>query len=501
MILTINVYNSFTYLSKTFNALKPYVQNKIIKSLSYYKKSGRFTEKIEIYLLTNVSERRQTFEKYCKFPTGLLNRVLLILASYNIEYELKDNRPLPPEQYPISDYYDFLERNCKGLSYRDYQDGALEAALKDGRGIINHSTGAGKTVILGGIIYCTAVKTLVICTGITHVTQLSDDIRKMTGKKVTVCSGGRYDTSGHVVIANAQAILALRNKNEDEFSKLMKLFESVILDECHHAGSSSYRDPFYYATNAYYRYGLSGTVYREDGSVFEIFGAIGTVLHRVDYSFLTEKGYISEANFLVIDPMCDYLNPEEESWPTCLDAGIINNEKRNEWIKKICQVYQKRKKKILVISPLRVEHGKKLNEMIPGSIFLYGGSDGRLRKDELERFRNSKFDVLISSTIFDEVVNLPDVGCVIMAGGGKAHNAVYQRIGRGIRKAEGKDHVDIIIPWDSHSYILLSQSEKIIDLVSKVEVWKHRIKYLGSRRPKRSDALRDQFREVFSRQF
>ncbi|MGF0150985.1 helicase-related protein [Acinetobacter baumannii] len=46
---------------------------------------------------------------------------------------------------------------------------------------------------------------------------------------------------------------------------------------------------------------------------------------------------------------------------------------------------------------------------------------------------NKDIDVLIGTTILDVGVDVPAVGLIILAGGGKAEVALRQRIGRGLR--------------------------------------------------------------------
>jgi len=473
MLITIN--NTYTSISKHFNSLPQQTQNKIIKEFSYKKKIGYFRYE-EIYLF----RKRKTADlnQYYLIPTGLLIKLIRTFMENGIKYEIIDKRNKFNPEISIDEFYEKMKSIDNTIENRDYQREAIEIALKRIRGVIHHATASGKTITMAGIIYCLNVKTLVLCLGIDHVEQIVDDLRKYTGRRVSVVSGGDYSTSGDIVVSNVQALHAVKKRSNTKFIELMKEFKCLIVDEAHLSGIT-WKEVIYHCTNAYYRIGFTGTFYREDGAIMELIGEIGPVLSRINYTYLTENKFISNARFFIVDPMCEEIDLDQDIWPNCLDQAIINNDKRNNLIKKICDKYTEKGHQVLIISPLRVEHGYILNKLIPASVYLSGNSERFFRKSELNKFRDKNNKVIICSRIFDQAINIPDLNCIILAGGGKAHNAIYQRIGRGIRRTVDKNRVDIIIFWDSHSKILLEHSRRIKSLILKEEVWKNNVKHLG----------------------
>ena len=635
-MITITIRNTYCYASKHFNALSKPTQNKIVKQCSYQRPSQhqKFRFNTEYLFKTNPLAADNTH--YYQFPTGLLKLVVDLFKERGAEYQFIDERGRKPAQISSEQYFKHLERVDSKIEERDYQERAIKACLKRVRGIVSHSTGAGKTLVIAGVTFCLNCRTLILCIGKEHVNQMTRDMEKYVGRNVSVITGGRYDDEGPIVVSNIQALMAIKKKDEFGFRKLVKNFKCVIVDECfipgtkistpdgdkniedvkvgdkvigfdektkqiindevtnifkneiqdklyhvkingeittctanhpfytnrgwvkaselkkridavwcvsnhrqekkekilnwfrvenieaqeqrgikesrrlcgsscvynletkqthtyianscvvhnchHNSRNNSWNTIIYHAVNAIHKYGFSGTVYREDGSELEMLGAIGPVIDEVGYDELTENNHICQARFLIMDPMCDPLYDEDDMWPNCLKLGITENEIRNQWISRICQIYAAKKMQILVICPFRKKHVESLAEMIPGSKLVYGDSQDMYRKDILEEFGSKKFYTLITTRIYDEVINLPDVKAVLFAGGGKAHNATYQRIGRGIRKAPGKEYVDIIIPWDSHSSILLKHSKTVLGLIKKVKVWRDHIKFVGNYR-------------------
>ncbi|MFX5809068.1 helicase-related protein, partial [Acinetobacter baumannii] len=74
------------------------------------------------------------------------------------------------------------------------------------------------------------------------------------------------------------------------------------------------------------------------------------------------------------------------------------------------------------------------------------------RKSALTELANKDIDVLIGTTILDVGVDVPAVGLIILAGGGKAEVALRQRIGRGLRAKKFGPNVAFIVDFtDQHN--------------------------------------------------
>jgi superfamily II DNA or RNA helicase len=67
--------------------------------------------------------------------------------------------------------------------------------------------------------------------------------------------------------------------------------------------------------------------------------------------------------------------------------------------------------------------------------------------------------VLVATTVFDEGVNAPGIGALVLAGGGKAQHRLKQRLGRGMRLSEGKTELAVIDFYDTHSKLMWIHSE------------------------------------------
>ena len=93
-----------------------------------------------------------------------------------------------------------------------------------------------------------------------------------------------------------------------------------------------------------------------------------------------------------------------------------------------------------------VKTGKLLEEMIPNSVFLSGNDKVDKRKEEYARAHSENNIVIIATYGIAAVgLNIPRIFNLGLFEPGKSFVRVIQSIGRGLRLATDKDHVEI---WD-----------------------------------------------------
>ena len=104
----------------------------------------------------------------------------------------------------------------------------------------------------------------------------------------------------------------------------------------------------------------------------------------------------------------------------------------------------------------RIETGKILQAYLstlfgllgdkPEAVFVSGATKATSRRDEYDEIATSTNKVIIATYGVAAVgINIPRIFNLVMVESGKSFTRVIQSIGRGIRKAEDKDHVEI---WD-----------------------------------------------------
>ena len=92
----------------------------------------------------------------------------------------------------------------------------------------------------------------------------------------------------------------------------------------------------------------------------------------------------------------------------------------------------------------RVNAGKEIVSRLPGSVFVSGATNMNERKEEYDEIATSTNKIIVATYGVAAVgINIPRIFNLILIEPGKSFVRVIQSIGRGIRKAEDKDHVQI----------------------------------------------------------
>jgi superfamily II DNA or RNA helicase len=83
-------------------------------------------------------------------------------------------------------------------------------------------------------------------------------------------------------------------------------------------------------------------------------------------------------------------------------------------------------------------------------MLLSGKDKTATRRQAVADLQSGKVRAILCTTIFDEGVDIPELRKVILASGGKSQVKLLQRIGRGLRLADGKSSVEIVDFADKH---------------------------------------------------
>jgi superfamily II DNA or RNA helicase len=94
----------------------------------------------------------------------------------------------------------------------------------------------------------------------------------------------------------------------------------------------------------------------------------------------------------------------------------------------------------------RIDSGKFIVNELPDSVFISGAVKTKDRKEEYDEIKTSDNKVIVATYGVAAVgINIPRIFNLVLLEPGKSFVRVIQSIGRGIRKADDKDHVMI---WD-----------------------------------------------------
>jgi superfamily II DNA or RNA helicase len=180
-----------------------------------------------------------------------------------------------------------------------------------------------------------------------------------------------------------------------------------------------------------------------------ILASIGPVINQVSAHDLQEKGVLAnlQINILQTNDIQVFRNYQEEY------SFLVTDDHRISWIgNKIKEISQTGNTLVLVN---RIDTGDKLTAMLPDSVFISGAVKLTDRKEEYDEIKTSADKIIVATYGVAAVgINIPRIFNMVLLEPGKSFVRVIQSIGRGIRKAEDKDFVQI---WDLSSTCMFAK--------------------------------------------
>ena len=329
---------------------------------------------------------------------------------------------------------------------RDYQYDVVNKFLENPQALQEVATGAGKTITTATLSHlCEPYgRTMVIVPNKSLVVQTEEDYKNL-GLDVGVYFGDRKELNRTHTICTWQSLNVLDKKSYDEESLSLAEFcegvVAIIVDEVHQAKADvltklltqNFR-------NCAIRWGLTGTVPKENWEFQGILASIGPVINNVSAHDLQQKGVLANLNINIVqtnDVEVFRSYQEEYTW-------LVTDPKRLTWIaNKIKELSQSGNTLVLIN---RIDTGNKLMEQLPDAVFINGSVKLDDRKEEYDEVRTSNEKIIVATYGVAAVgINIPRIFNLVLLEPGKSFVRVIQSIGRGIRKAEDKDHVEI---WD-----------------------------------------------------
>ncbi len=214
-----------------------------------------------------------------------------------------------------------------------------------------------------------------------------------------------------------------------------------MVDEVHMAKATVLRNLLTQNfNNAAIRWGLTGTVPKEDFEAEQIFASLGPVVHEVHAHELQAQGVLSACH-VNITQLIDL--PEFKSYAEEYKY-LVTDEDRMIFISKLVNGISNSGNTLVLVN--RIETGKFIVNEIPDSVFISGEVKTKDRKSEYDEVKTVDNKIIVATYGVAAVgINIPRIFNLVMVESGKSFTRVIQSIGRGIRRADDKDFVQI---WD-----------------------------------------------------
>ena len=338
---------------------------------------------------------------------------------------------------------------CEGepIILRDYQVETINKFLESPQCLQEVATGAGKTIITATLSHlCEKLgRTVVIVPNKSLVTQTEEDYINV-GLDVGVYFGDRKELNKTHTICTWQSLNVLdkKSKNHEEsftLADFLEGVETVIIDEVHQAKAEVLKKLLTQnLRNAPVRWGLTGTIPKEQFEFQSILASIGPVINQISAKELQDKGVLSACHVNVVQlvDLKEYKGYQEEL------KYLVTNQDRIEYLGKLCNKIKEEGNTLILVD--RISAGNLLQELIPDSVFIKGDVKVKDRKEQYDEVKEADKKVIIATYGVAAVgINIPRIFNLVLIEPGKSFVRVIQSIGRGIRKAEDKDFVQI---WD-----------------------------------------------------
>jgi len=388
--------------------------------------------------------------------TNLLGEILPVLEASGYDIDLEDMR-----DYKIT--FDFAQVNedlfsnhtwPKGhpkegtpIKLRDYQISVINNFLANPQSLQEIATGAGKTITTAALSYSVEQygRSIVIVPNKSLVVQTEEDYRNVK-LDVGVYFGDRKELGHRHTICTWQSLLNLLKDTQAgvvEFSihDFIEDVVCVIVDEVHNAKANSLKTLL---TTVFarvpIRWGLTGTIPKLKFDAQPLYVSLGNVVGKLTTSELQDRGVLAQCNVNILQ-LQD--NVEYKTYQSEL-KHLLETSDRLVAISKLISNINKSGNTLILVD--RVAAGKQLVELLPGAVFINGNTKLADRKDEYDLVATSTDKIIVATYGVAAVgINIPRIFNLVLIEPGKSFVRVIQSIGRGIRKAQDKDHVEI---WD-----------------------------------------------------
>lgn len=386
-----------------------------------------------------------------KTHVGLIKQLEAFCESRDYEFE---SVGFEKETITPKEVVDFMTSLNLPHTPRDYQYMSVYKSLKDKHLIIQSPTGSGKSLqiycLIQQLLEWDYKKILLVVPTINLVTQMNGDFidyAKNTDKNIEdevhlIYGGKEKETDKRTIISTWQSIY---KKDQDWFEQ----FDAVIVDEVHLAKSDSLKGIMEKSINAKHKVGFTGSL---DNSVTH--KMMLTALFGEPYRVASTKDLIDQGHLSDIAIKCIVFNYPDEitkafgkiDYKKEIDF-IIQHEQRNRFIQNLALSLSGN---TLILFNYVDKHGKVLYDMLKANdpdrqvFFVHGGVEADDR-EEMRTLTERGENVIIIGSLgtMSTGVNIKRLHNIIFAQPTKSVIRVLQSIGRGLRKADGKDKMKL----------------------------------------------------------
>jgi superfamily II DNA or RNA helicase len=355
----------------------------------------------------------------------------------------------------------------KEIEPRDYQVEAAWKIVKYRYSVSEIATSSGKTLISFMIFaYLKQMglirKFMVIVPNTNLVFQGNDDFIDYgiddLGVKIQQIGGGSKMREGcDLIIGTFQSLV---KKDKEFFEEI----DGVFVDEAHHTNSMSIKKIVSKCMHCGWRFGLTGTLTkRGSADHLTIQQFLGPVIVEISPDFLFKNKHATPVEIKVV--MLDWLDKSIKEKLANLKSNsqnlegnelynierklVIESEKRLKYI--VDFIGRTSKNSLVLFQSVKDEYGKqiwnRLRDITNNKEVFYvdGDTDESLREEYKNRMSSGENKVLVATYgTFSTGISINNLHNIFLVESYKSEVLIKQSLGRGMRKMEGKEKVNVI---------------------------------------------------------
>lgn len=385
---------------------------------------------------------------------NLLEKIIPIVIENGYEFNVIDQRDKYEFNFkPIDE--NFLSHinwpsghrfQGQPIVLRDYQAQAINECLNSPQGISVAPTSAGKTIIVATLSKIAEQygRTIVIVPNKNLILQTEEDFKNI-GLDVGVLYGDRKEFNRTHTICTWQSLNVLDKKNKDaldegELEIFLNNLVAIICDEVHIVKNMGILHNLLTTTFAKIpiRWGLTGTIPEEEYNQVSLHSAIGPIIGKLSAKDLQDQGHLAKCNVNIIQTMETAIYKDYQSELKFL----VTNKDRLAWLATLIKTISETGNTLVLID--RIETGQMLVDLLPDATFISGKISANVRKTAYNDINSATNNILIATFGTTSTgVSINRLFNLVLVEPGKSFVRTIQSIGRGLRKADDKDSVEI----------------------------------------------------------
>lgn len=226
-----------------------------------------------------------------------------------------------------------------------------------------------------------------------------------------------------------------------------KAFDYIIDDEVHHAKAHTYEKVVKHF-KPQFRLGLTATPNRADEKdIREIYGQ---ELYSKGLPEALAEGWLATPEYHIVfdDAVKEAMQSGFEANSLKALKELFDAKPRNDTIAD--NIREEMKKIGLEFGSVKtivfcqdIEHADEMAQLLSGKAY-HSETDSQQRKDVFDEFKNGDLQVITTRDMFNEGVDVPDARLLVFLRSTSSQTIFEQQLGRGLRKAEGKDRVSVL---------------------------------------------------------